>query len=49
MVRAQAPENACAALRGDVLEEPVPVLPPEWRWSPPIISMDRMYGTRRSR
>ena len=47
MVRAGAPEAACAGVPVSAPEEPVRALPPEWRWTPPSISLDRMYGTQR--
>jgi len=49
MVRASAPEVACQAPPGPAQEEPVHVLPPEWRWTPPGISVDHMYFTRQGR
>ena len=45
IVRASAPAPECARVAGPVLEEPVRVLPPEWRWTLPSVSLDRMYGT----
>lgn len=46
IVRAGAPATgqvcAAAPLR---VEEPVSALPPEWRWTPSEVSLDRMYGT----
>ena len=49
IVRASGPEGACPALPVPVLEEPARVLPPEWRWTPPGVSVEHMYGRRRSR
>jgi hypothetical protein len=48
VVRAAAPASGtvCAAAAPPRVEEPVRVLPPEWRWTPAVVSLDRMYGTR---
>jgi len=48
IVQASGRATECARVPGPGLEESVRVLPPEWRWTPPSISLDRMYGTRRS-
>lgn len=47
ILRAAAPASGtlCAAAAPRV-EEPVRALPPEWRWTPTVVSLDRMYGTR---
>ena len=49
MVRASGPEVECAAAPLQRVREVSPSLPPEWRWTPPSVSVDHMYGTRRSR
>lgn len=48
MVRASGPEGACAAVPVPMLEEPARVLPPEWRWTPPGVSVEHVFGRRRS-
>jgi hypothetical protein len=46
ILRAGAPATGqvCAATPLRVAE-PVRALPPEWRWTPSEVSLDRMYGT----
>jgi len=49
IVRASGPETECATGSLHGVRELSPSLPPEWRWTPPGVSVDHMYGTRRSR
>ncbi|HZO10351.1 MAG TPA: hypothetical protein VFC77_13280 [Myxococcota bacterium] len=49
LVRAGAPAASCPcdarpAPRA-VAAAPAPPLPPEWRWTPAVVPVDRMYGT----
>ncbi len=49
IVRASGPMAGCAIEPGITAQPPVRELPPEWRWTPPGVSLDRLYGTRRDR